>query len=185
MGNSGITGAIRTLIILLLIFATIVGIVILFDLASYLATGTEHLQADNATGKALIVYDPGIMGMGSRSAHWMGDDLKSRGYTVSVSGIRSDGAENATEYDKVIVIGPTYFGGPTGPISAYLETVRLKPGARVGVYAISGLQGDDASLQMRKILEDRSIAVKSAGSVGAWDEGAEEKSYAFIFRLLE
>ncbi|WP_048198750.1 hypothetical protein [Methanocella arvoryzae] len=175
----------KTIVTLIIIFTLIVAIATIFDLPGYLATDTEQLSADNATSKALIVYDPGIMGMGLRTAYWMGEDLRTRGYDVNLSGIRSGDIENATGYEVVIVIGPTYFGGPTGPISAYLKQVQTKPGARVGVYAVSGLLGDDASREMRKVLEDRSVIVKSAGSVSAWDRGAEEKSYAFIFSMME
>ena len=177
--------SVKTIITLIIIFTLIVAIVTIFDLPSYLATDTEQLPSDNDMGKALIVYDPGIMGMGLRTAHWMGEDLRTRGYEVNLSGIRSGGIDNATEYEVVIVIGPTYFGSPTGPVSAYLENAQIKSGARVGVYTVSGLLGDDASPQMRKTLETRSIKVKSAGSVSAWDTGAEEKSYAFIFNMLE
>ncbi|WP_424357266.1 hypothetical protein [Methanocella sp. MCL-LM] len=177
--------SVQTIIILSIIFTIIVAIATIFDLPSYLATDTEQLSADNATSKALIVYDPGIMGMGTRTAHWLGEDLRIRGYEVNISGIRSHGIENATDMDVVIVIGPTYFDGPTGPISGYLQQVQTKPGARIGIYSITGLLGDDAGPQMRRALEDRSIVVKSADSVSAWDKGAEEKSYAFIFGMLE
>ncbi len=185
MGLSDIFRSLRTIISLLVIFIIIVAIVTQFDLMSYTASGHQTLTPDgNVTGKALIVYDPGIMGMGTRSAHWMGDDLRTRGYSVNISGIRSPGIENATENEMVIVIGPTYFGGPTGPITSYLNSIQLKPDAIVGIYAVSGIQGDDAGMQMRTVLENRSVAVKSSGSVGAWDKDAEEKSYSFIFSLL-
>ena len=183
---SDIFRSLRTIIALLVIFIIIVAIVTQFDLMSYTATGHETLTPDNnVKGKTLIVYDPGIMGMGQHSAHWMGEDLRTRGYSVNISGIRSPGIENATENDMVIVIGPTYFGGPTGPITSYLNKVQIKSDAKVGVYSISGIQGDDAGIQMRKILENRSVTVKSTGSVGAWAKDAEEKSHMFIFSLLE
>lgn len=183
---ASISGSVKTILALLVIFAIIVAIVCLLDLMSYTATGQETLTPDgNPAGKALIVYDPGIMGMGPRTAHWMGSDLYSRGYLVNVSGIRSEGVENATDRDIVIVIGPTYFGGPTGPMVAYLENVQLKPDAKIGILAVSGLRGDDASGRMKEVLEKRPITVKSVGSVGAWDKDAEEKSYTFIFSLLQ
>jgi flavorubredoxin len=185
MGNSGLRGTFRTLVILLLIFAVIASVVVLFDLPSYLATGTERLPSENAAGKALIVYDPGVMGMGARSANWMGTDLHSRGYQVDISGIRSPGIENATDADILIVIGPTYFSSPTEPVSAYLQTVRTKPDARMGVYVVSGLMGDDAGPRMINILNNRSVFVKSNSSVSAWDKEAEEKSYSFIFSILQ
>jgi len=186
MSLSSISGMARTIVVLLLIFTIIVATVTFFDLMSYTATGHKTLtHDDNVKGKTLIVYDPGIMGMGARSAHWMGNDLHTRGYSVNISGIRSPGIENATDMDLIIVIGPTYFGGPTAPITSYLNNVQLKSDARAGIYSVSGLQGDDAGAEMRKILENRSVKVKSSASVGAWDKDAEEKSYAFIFSLLE
>ena len=176
---------IRAIASLLLIFIIIVGIISYFDLMSYTATGHEILPADNAKGMALIVYDPGMMGMGAKTAHWMGHDLQVRGYEANVSGIRSEGIQNATAYDIIIVIGPTYIGGTPGPVRGYLEKAQLKPDARIGVLAIRGLKGDDASAGMREVLENRSIAVKVNGNIGAWDTDAEEQSYAFTYSLLQ
>lgn len=186
MASLSISQHIWSIIALTLIFSSIITVITIFDLTSYLPTGHETLlPINNAIGAALIVYNLDVNGMGTGSAKWVGSDLRIRGYETTVAGIRSDGIENATDKDIMIVIGPTYFGGPTSSVTAYLQTLQTKPDAKVGIYTISGMFGDDASLHMRNILENRSVEVKSNSSISAWDKDAEERSYAFIFSILE
>ncbi len=54
--------------------------VIIFDLMSGTATGSETLSpAGNVTGHALVVYNPGVTGAAKNVASTIADDLEARG----------------------------------------------------------------------------------------------------------
>jgi hypothetical protein len=123
----------------------IVGLVILiflvfnFDLASYLATGSETLSpTGTAVGQALVVYSPGLSGAAKESATKIAGDLKSKGYTVTLAGIRSSAAASGVDYDVVIVGGPVYFGKLSSSTGGYLGSLSLKSGAKLGIFGTTG-----------------------------------------------
>lgn len=176
---------IKIFLSLVLLFGVIWITVALLDVASYTASDARTVPHDSAVGKALIVYDPGLMGTGKRTADWMASDLSSRGYEVTVAGIRSEGITDATGYNILIVISPTSAGNPMGLVTGYLKEVRTGAGTVTGVFGIRGLMGDDSSGAMFQILERRTIHVKAKSSITPWDEKAEESSYEFVYDLLK
>lgn len=186
MDAGNIVRFIRTLVILAAIFAIIGAITIAFDLTSYLATETKSIGPDDATQKALIVYDPGLMGMGKKSAAWMGNGMVTLGYNVTVAGIRSKGVENATDYDAMIVIAPDYSWGMPGVVGDYINASHLNASAIIGIYTVRDILGDENSTPMMIALQEKGIAGATIRQdyVDAFDHGAEERAYAFIYRLL-
>ena len=174
-----------TTLLLSLLFGELLTMAALLDLASYTATGSEVRLHDNEKGTALIVYDPGITGAGRRAATWMADDLQLRRYNVTVAGIRSADAMNATGKDVVIFIGPTLAGKPPGPVAGCLGNMTFGPGSRVGILAIRGFLGDEAGTAMRNALQARGIPVAETASISPLDRDIEKQSYAFVYRLLK
>ena len=100
----------------------------MLDLGSYLAAGSENSPHDNPKGNALIVYDPGLTGAGRRAASWIATDLQNMRYNVTVAGIRSADAMNASGRDVVIFIGPTLAGKPPGSGGRLPQNVTVRPG---------------------------------------------------------
>ena len=128
------------LIIALLIVIVIVGMAFIFlDLMSYTATSTESMRpAGNVTGKALVVYAPGISGMAKNAANDIANVLKSKGFDVELAGVRSAAATNTSGYDIVIAGGPMYWGKVSKSIDAYIKTLKLQKEVKLGVFATTG-----------------------------------------------
>ncbi|MGA9139237.1 MAG: hypothetical protein WBZ29_03375 [Methanocella sp.] len=184
MASEGLKRFLVTTLLLSLMFGELLAIAAMLDLGSYLATGPEEHPHDNPKGAALIVYDPGLTGAGRRAATWMAADLQNMRYNVTVAGVRSPDAMNASGRDVVIFIGPTLAGKPPGPMAYCLGNVTVDPGTTVGIFGIRGLLGDKACPAMRDILQARGITVTALGNVGPLDRDIEQQSYAFVIRLL-
>lgn len=124
------------LVIILIIVVTIVAMGFIFlDTMSYTATGSETLSpAGNMTGNALVVYDPGISGFAKDVAVKMAEDLQSKGYMVTLAGVRSSAAANVSSYDVIVAGGPTYAGNVSSSIKSYLHDLKPAPGARIGIF---------------------------------------------------
>ncbi|MEN6329265.1 MAG: hypothetical protein ABFC91_03120 [Methanobacteriaceae archaeon] len=128
------------LIIVFLILVVIVPAAFIFlDLMSYTASGAKSISpTGNVTGKALVVYNPGISGMAKTAANDIASELKSRGYDVKLAGVRSADATNISGYGVVIVGGPLYFGKLTKSIDSYFKTLSLQKEVKLGVFATTG-----------------------------------------------
>jgi hypothetical protein len=177
---------VATLLILAAILAAIGGAVMALDLTSYMATDRTTIGPEDAARKALIVYDPGITGTAKKSALWMGNDLATRGYNVTVAGVRSRGAENATEYSPVVLVAPAYAWGLPGTAKDYARSAQINGSAILGIYSIGEFPGVDGSTAGAEASwsEAADPGATCRGYVSAWDPDAEERSYAFIYDLL-
>jgi menaquinone-dependent protoporphyrinogen IX oxidase len=116
--------------IILAVFAALIiivaafGAIIFLDIAAYTATGSQTLTPKGTpTGKALVVYDPGLSGLAKRVADKVASDLQTDGYTVTLAGIKSSVVSNTTDYGTVIVGGPIYAGSPTASVKDYLNNL--------------------------------------------------------------
>ncbi len=115
------------------------------DWISYTATGSETLSpAGTPTGHALVLYDPGLSGVARGAAVKVADRLTQNGYIVTLAGIRSTAATNASSYDVIVVGGPVYMGVPSNSVMSYLKTITLQDQARLGVFAIGSDQSYDS-----------------------------------------
>ena len=127
-----IAGLIVVVVVLLIIVS--MGFVFL-DAMSYTATGSETLSpAGNVTGNALVVYDPGITGFAKDVATKIAGDLQSKGYTVTLAGVRSSAAANVSGYDVIVAGGPTYAGNVSSSIKSYMHDLKPAPDTRIGIY---------------------------------------------------
>ena len=81
------------------------------DIMSYTATGSNTLSpAGTQVGKALVVYNPGLSGAAKDAAEKIREDFQSKGYAVTLAGIKSSKAANISGYDVIVAGGPMYFG---------------------------------------------------------------------------
>jgi len=100
------------LIAVSIISVVIVGWAFLYlDVMSYTATSSETLKpSETSLGHALVVYDPGITGSAKNAAVKIANDLRSKGYTVDLAGIRSSNASNVYSYNVIVVVGSSILG---------------------------------------------------------------------------
>lgn len=162
---------------------------VFLDGMSYTAVGSDTLSpAGTATGKALVVYDPGLSGQAKNVAATVAGDLRDRGYQVVLAGVRSPAASDASGYDVIVAGGPVYAGRVSGSIASYLEELAPSADARIGAFATGqdpDVRGDPAKLRQ----EAAPLPADSPVDAGAvmkvvLDCEAEGLSAAFVDELL-
>jgi flavorubredoxin len=121
-------------------FALVMG-----DVAGNMATGTHPLPNGAATGKAIIVYDPGLTGGAKDIATKIGYNLQEKGYDVLLAGVKSSAAGNLAEYNVVVVGGPIYAGKPASTIETYLNNLQPPANAKVGVFGFGSVKIDNSN----------------------------------------
>ncbi len=120
--------------ILVIIFAVFAAMFVL-DLSAYIATGSQTLTPEGTSiGTALVLYDPGYSGAATRVAEQVAADLQTKGYTVTLAGIKSGDAQNTDGYDIIVIGGPIYAGTPTTSVKDALNNLNPDTGVMVGVY---------------------------------------------------
>jgi|GEM_PF-1391324 len=176
-----------------LILGIILGIIVLVVVVAYLigyfsSSGSVTLKSEgNVSGKVLIVYDPGLSGGTKSAAFQIANVLSSKGYAVTVAGVRSNEAVNLSGYDVLIVGSPTYGAKPTGSIESYLNSLEAPENIIVGVYSLAGGDAQDSNLVMAQILKDKSLHVKVSTKFGnsAFGASADKNLYSdFVSQLL-
>src|SRR5271157_844568 len=127
--------------IILAIFAVIIIIVVAFgaiiflDLAAYTATGSQTLTPiGSSSGKALVIYDPGLSGTAKGVADKVVSDLQAQSYIVTLTGIKSSAAAKTSGYSIVDIGGPIYAGSSTNSVKDCLSNLKPDSGAKVGVF---------------------------------------------------
>jgi len=134
---------------ILSIIGIIIGLIILFliisvvtlqlDLASYTATGAETLTpSGTSVENALVIYSPGVTGAAKKAATEIANDLKSKGYNVTLAGVRNSAAKTTSDYDIIITGGPMYFGKVSSSIDGYLKTLKVPENVKLGVFGTTG-----------------------------------------------
>ena len=127
---------------------------IFLDLSSYMDTGSQTLNSTGAaTGRALVVYDPGLSGSPKSAAHQVAVDLQAKGYDVDLAGVRSNVATNTSGYDIIVAGGPMYFGKATSSIEGFIRSLTPQQQTRLGVFVTTGsstyVNSDFSSLQQQ------------------------------------
>ncbi|HEY3422376.1 MAG TPA: hypothetical protein VGK13_04390 [Methanocellaceae archaeon] len=179
------------LIIALVIVALIVVMGFIFmDAMSYTATGSEVMSpVGNATGNALVVYDPGISGYSKDMAVKIAGDLQVKGYTVTLAGVRSSAAANTSDYDVIVAGGPTYAGNISSSIGAYLKELKPQNNAKIGVFATGqdkDILNDPAGLrkEVTSLPDDSPLKIKAITKFVQGDD-VDKRRAGFITELLQ
>lgn len=135
-----IVGIVIGLIVLLLVVALVAaGFLFCGDIMSYTAPGSKTLgQAGASAGKALVAYNPGLSGEAKKAAETIANDLQSKGYTVTLTGIKSADAASISGYDVIIAGGPMYWGRVCNSVDAYLNGLKPQKDVAVGVFGTTG-----------------------------------------------
>lgn len=124
----------------LIVVGTIAGAgIICSGLTGHIATGAESFSPTGTIkGNALVVYDPGVTGAAKNASIEIANDLKSKGYNVTVAGVSSSTAANTSGYNVIIVGGPMYFGKVSNSIDKYLKTLNVPQNVKIGVFGTTG-----------------------------------------------
>ena len=102
---------------------------------SYTATGSKILNPTGTTvGNALVVYNPGISGTAKNVHTVFANDLQAKGYKVNIAGIKSATVTNTSNYNIIIIGGPTYGASISKSVVSYLSTLKPPEGAKIGVF---------------------------------------------------
>lgn len=131
-------------VICLLIIAVIGGFIAFMfyvgsDTLSNRATDSEVIEpAGMATGKALVVYNPGLSGAPKNAAVLVANDLRARGYEVVLAGVKSEAAADVSGYDVIVAGGPIYGGRVSPSVYSYLQALAPPSDVKVGAFAIGG-----------------------------------------------
>ena len=152
--------------IILAVFAVLIiivvafGAIILLDVAAYTATGSQTLTPTGASvGKAIVIYDPGLSGTAKGVADKVASDLQTKGYTVTLAGVKSSAAGITTGYNIIVVGGPVYAGALTGSTKDALANLVIDQGAKIGVYGSGqGATSPDDIAQIKQSMPARSDA---------------------------
>lgn len=168
------------MVIIILASLAAAGIVAL-DVLSGLATGSEKLTPDGTvTGKALVVYDPGVSGTAKDAATKIANDLKTDGYEVVLAGVRSGAAANVSGYDIIVAGGPVYSGKVASSVYSYLEGLKAPDQARIGAFATGKYRSNDLP---EKIFPG-AVNYKAAVAMFPGEDNLDQSSADFVAALL-
>lgn len=164
---------------------------IILDVMSYTATGSLTLNPDGtAAGTALVVYDPGVSGAAKNAATSIANDLESKGYKVTLAGVRSEAAAaDESGYDIIVVGGPTYAGNLSSSVQSYLKDLKPSANATVGVFATGSVKpASDDPAYMRGFVsglsDNSSLKVTSSLKVLTGDD-VETIDDVFVSELVQ
>lgn len=185
------------LIILFVMVIIAVTIVTFLDVMSFTAIGSVTLNpAEQSSGRALVVYDPGVSGSAKKIAGKIAANLQIKGYTVDLAGVRSRTAGNVSGYEIIVIGGPTYGDRLGKAAKSYLKNLKISPGIRVGVFATGTVKpscNDPAYLRsfVTSLPADQLVNVKSVVKLVKCNEknssgsGIDTQCSEFIEELLE
>ena len=124
-----------TVLVAIIIVVGAFAAIIFLDLAAYTATGSNTLTpVGTSSGKALVVYDPGLSGTAKGVADKIASDIQASGYTVTLVGIKSSAAAHTSDYGIIVAGGPVYAGSITVSVKDFLDNLKPSESVKVGVF---------------------------------------------------
>ena len=176
------------IIFVVLAMAAVMGFFV-FDLWSLTAGGSETLSpAGDVTGHALVVYNPGVSGGAKGVAVAIADDLKAKGYSVVLAGVKSSAATSTAGYDVIVVGGPIYAGNQSSSIQSYMKSLTVPGNAKLGMFAAGqdkDILSDPVALreQVTSLPDGSTLQVKAVVKVVSSDD-KDAQCLAFVNELL-
>ncbi len=179
----------KTLKIILIVFAVLViaffsflGFVFL-DVMAYTATGSQTLTPSNSSvGRALVVYDPGLLGNAKGIAEKVAVDLQTNGYIVTLAGIKSSAALNTSGYSVIVAGGPVYGGSLTSSVVSFLKSLNPAAEVKVGVFGSGSFPMSNEVTTLSKSVPSSLNAVVVKINT---NEDAKTRSSEFVNLLLQ
>jgi hypothetical protein len=163
------------IILVIAAIGIVMGVLFCGDAMSYTDTSSQVLSpAGTSMGKALVVYNPGLSGAAKKAAAEIAGDLRSKGYTVNLAGIKSTAAANISGYDVIIAGGPMYFGRVSNSVDSYLKALKPQKDVALGVFGTTGapqfnagdiaMFGEQVATDMGNVTLDKKAATKTIRS---------------------
>jgi flavodoxin len=185
----------KILKIILVVFAVLIiaavgsMALVMGDVAGNMATDTHPLPNGAATGKALIVYDPGLSGGAKDVATKIGYLLQDSGYDVLLAGVKSSAATDLTGYDVIIVGGPIYAGKPAATVQSYQSSFNPSEQVKVGIFGYGSVKIDNADTaavmqDVAALPSDSQITLLTAMKIVS-SENVDDQCNEFVINLLE
>jgi flavodoxin len=138
-------------------------------------------------GKALIVYEPGAVGLTKKVAENIAGEFLRQGFEVKAAGIRAPEARDTTGYNVLVYGTPTYLGRPTGVYKKLVKSLRPSNGQVFGFFATGTKGAPSVGLvpkvfleAMKKSLEEGGIKAREMAFVGYGEFDYPE----FVARLV-
>lgn len=177
--------AVVGIIVLVAAIGIAMGALFCGDIMSYTDTGSMIMSPAGASnGKALVVYNPGLSGAAKKAAAEIAGDLQSKGYTVTLGGIKSAAAANTTGYDVIVAGGPMYWGRVSNSVDAYLKALKPQKDVAVGVFGTTGAPqfndgdiktfGEQVETGLDSVALDKKAAIKTIRSGDAGNTDCSE-----------
>lgn len=155
------------------------------DVQGYLATDSKTYTANGpVSGKAIIVYSPGLSGQVEGAVNSVAAGLAEHGYEVIVAGVSSRQAQDLSGYDLVIIGSPNYGARPTARVKEYIQNMPPCEEVAIGVLCTSAMVTTKGVDAMAKLVQDRNITVKATMTV-SMTESAGPAASAFVNELLK
>jgi flavodoxin len=173
-------------IFLALVIFAVAGLSVVFlDVAAYTATSSQTLNPSvSSTGKALVVYDPGLTGPAKNIAAKIADDLQTQGYQVELAGVKSNMATaNLTQYQVIVVGGPIYGSKAASSVQNFLTILNLNPNsqAKIGVFGVGSFKTSND--QLYPLPSGSLLKITYAFKIDS-SENATAESNHFVTQLL-
>ena len=182
---------ILAIVAVIIIIIVAFGAIIFLDLAAYTATGSQTLTPTGAsTGKALVIYDPGLSGTAKGVADKVASDLQKQNYTVILAGIKSSAAAKTAGFNILVMGGPVYAGSLTTSVRESINNLpTLNQGTKVGIFG-SG-QGATSASDITQLRQSIGQPLRSNPSLSnivvvkiGQNEGLNARAQDFVTQLV-
>lgn len=90
--------------------------------------------------KALIIYQPGISDISSKTAHQIARGLNDGGYEVTLNYPGNHLSADVTRYSLLIFGSPVYSGQPSKALTDYMSKIKVSPSCRIVLYSTGGFK---------------------------------------------
>jgi hypothetical protein len=119
---------------------------------------------NGSTGKALIVYQPGLTSFQERVTAAFADGLVASGWQVSTTTASSQAPAVVPGYDLIVLGSPVYGGAPAKPLIRYIERVG-NLGARPVVILLTAAGDAESAIKLTEhmVIQANGRSVLSLG----------------------
>lgn len=144
---------IKTVLVAVLVIL-VVGVALLYLVTSQeVVSSIEVLNRGGDQGTALVVYHPGLTGFHERVTSAFADGLVSNGWRVEMTTASPYAPTDLSNYDLLVLGGPTYFWTPNRPIKSYLSRLGDLGGKRTAIIITALGMGERSISTMERLVQ--------------------------------
>lgn len=144
---------IKTVLVAVLVIL-VVGVALLYLVTSQeVVSSIEVLNRGGDQGTALVVYHPGLTGFHERVTSAFADGLVSNGWRVEMTTASPYAPTDLSNYDLLVLGGPTYFWTPNRPIKSYLSRLGDLGAKRTAIIITALGMGERSISTMERLVQ--------------------------------